>query len=1564
MILIGEMNRKSFYQSTAKFIASIMIVILALAALPVKVAHAATITSTAAGGNWATAGTWVGGVVPATGDTVIIATTGAGFVNISATLTQTAAGSVTVNSGATLTTSAGIITFGALTINSGGTVTMYRRLIVLGATNISGTINFGSTNGTVRNMTFTGAVTLNSGAVWNETTTGAAATFSFGNSFTNNATTFTAQNTAHNFTGSGMSISGTTTTVIPRVTFTGNYTNSGVLTASTLLTVTGAAIRLTNNGTIIATTALSGTGGVTQGAIGILNIGGTSGITTLTATAVGNTVNYNGAAQTVHTGNYYNLGLSGSAAKTLQAGTTAIGGNLTLSGTATTTTVIGLTIGGNLVIGNGATFTAAGFALNVTGTTTVGGGTSGNLTITSATGTKIFTGLVTVNNGATWNNSVNSTVTFRGGITNNGTFTAGTGVHTFDTNLQALTGTFSIPNVTVTGVTLTNNNTLTVGTALSGTGGLTQAMSSTLNIGGTSGITTLTATAVGNTINYTGAAQTVKATAYSNLNLSGSGAKAIATGTSVGANMDISGTALANIGAGLIINVNSLSLGGVGRASGTWGSTTSSATHTNNTYFSATTGMLNVATNTGPDTTVADGTAPASKFVKGSDTNKAVSAFTLATSSGIDTVTALTVTGSGTGLANVAALGVKLWLDGGSVPNEWDATDTAVGTGVTFSGTTASFSGLSIPVTITATQYLITYDIITSPTNAQTMLAAVSSVTATNTVTNNDNTDATLTVDSVAPTVTFDLQAGSDSGTSSTDNITNVASPVFDASFSEAVAGFAAGDLSNTGTATGCSFAVGAPTGNTYPVTVTLCTEGTLIVRMAASGVTDTAGNNIAQTDGPTVTIDRTVPTITIANPTTTPEQSKTITASTSDGTLTMSNTTGSTCDGSLTFIAYSSQTFILESDNGTKVCYRAIDTAGNTAYSLSNAIAGIDTTAPTVAIDQAVGQADPTNASPIDFTVVFSESVSGFINTDVTLSSGTAVVTGGPTTYNVAVSGMSQGVLTASIGAGVATDTAGNGNIASSSTDNSVTYDNVGPTVTSDQAVGQADPTNASPIDFTVIFSESVIGFGSVDVDLSGSAGATTATVTGSGATYNVAVSGMTGDGTVIANVKAGAVQDALGNDSAASTSSDNQVIYDTTAPTVVIDTHPADPTSSTSAAFTFTTSGSPVEIDCKLDLGAYMACDTGSTQSYAGPLADGSHTFTVRVTDLATNSSSATYSWVIDTTAPVIVTAGIGSVPDSGDGSIAENEIVTVGLIQLLVSFSEDVYNPAGNSDPDDATNPDNYLLVRDNDDGIQTASCIGGVTGGDIQITINSITYSNNSGVGPFVATLNMNGGIALPNGTYRLIVCGTTSITDLVGISLAGDGVTAGTDFTRNFGVSILVAVRALPATGFAPNRVTVLPFQPDDKAYSAMGDLWLEIPKLGVKMNIVGVPQTKGGWDVSWLGSNAGWLQGSAYPTWAGNSVLTGHVWNADNSAGPFRYINTLWYGDKFIIHSRGAQYVYEVRSVLQVGPGNVNALMKHEELPWVTLVTCRGYDTAAGTYEYRVLVRAVLVEVK
>src|SRR5205823_6080872 len=102
--------------------------------------------------------------------------------------------------------------------------------------------------------------------------------------------------------------------------------------------------------------------------------------------------------------------------------------------------------------------------------------------------------------------------------------------------------------------------------------------------------------------------------------------------------------------------------------------------------------------------------------------------------------------------------------------------------------------------------------------------------------------------------------------------------------------------------------------------------------------------------------------------------------------------------------------------------------------------------TPPTVTINQAAGQADPTSTAPITFTAVFSESVSGFTGSDVVIGgtaggTKTVDVTGGPSTYTVAVSGLTTGgTVIATIPAGGATDAAGNGNTASTSTDNTVT--------------------------------------------------------------------------------------------------------------------------------------------------------------------------------------------------------------------------------------------------------------------------------------------------------------------------------------------------------------------------------------------------------------------------------------------------------------------------------------------------------------------------------------------
>jgi len=104
----------------------------------------------------------------------------------------------------------------------------------------------------------------------------------------------------------------------------------------------------------------------------------------------------------------------------------------------------------------------------------------------------------------------------------------------------------------------------------------------------------------------------------------------------------------------------------------------------------------------------------------------------------------------------------------------------------------------------------------------------------------------------------------------------------------------------------------------------------------------------------------------------------------------------------------------------------------------------------------------------------------------------------------------------------------------------------NAVPTVTINQASAQADPTNASPVLFTVVFSEAVTGFTGSDVSFAGSTvvGTLVASVTGSGATYTVSVTGMTGNGTVVASIPAGAATNGPFN-SLASTSTDNSVTY-----------------------------------------------------------------------------------------------------------------------------------------------------------------------------------------------------------------------------------------------------------------------------------------------------------------------------------------------------------------------------------------------------------------------------------
>jgi LPXTG-site transpeptidase (sortase) family protein len=357
-----------------------------------------------------------------------------------------------------------------------------------------------------------------------------------------------------------------------------------------------------------------------------------------------------------------------------------------------------------------------------------------------------------------------------------------------------------------------------------------------------------------------------------------------------------------------------------------------------------------------------------------------------------------------------------------------------------------------------------------------------------------------------------------------------------------------------------------------------------------------------------------------------------------------------------------------------------------------------------------------------------------------------------------------------------------------------------------------------------------------------------------------------------------------------------------------------------------------------------------------------------------------------------PTIAPSGIGSVPDTGNGSITNNEKIldTLKITKLIVKFDHDVYNvPSGNANfAKSVVNPANYMLVMGSASGsFQTVSCVAGVQSPDVTITVDSVTYTNGGGAGPFVATLSINGGFPLNAiGYYRLFVCGTTSIVDAANINLelAGNGTTPGTDFLLNFrirsaeigadgtgngtdksgGAAFTPSSSTLiPVTGFAPNQVTKLPAQPANKAYKPMNEIRIEIPTLGINYPIVGVRLEKNSWDLTWLKDSVAYLEGSAYPTLAGNTVLTAHVVDANNNLGPFSDIKGMKSGQKIYIHAYGQVYVYQVQENMRLLPISTSTVFKHEDYDWITLVTCEDFNAKTGEYNYRRMVRAVLVSV-
>jgi LPXTG-site transpeptidase (sortase) family protein len=867
----------------------------------------------------------------------------------------------------------------------------------------------------------------------------------------------------------------------------------------------------------------------------------------------------------------------------------------------------------------------------------------------------------------------------------------------------------------------------------------------------------------------------------------------------------------------------------------------------------------------------------------------------------------------------------------------------------------------------------------------------------------------TYTIDKGVPSIVSVLRAGA--------SPTNAASVNFTVTFDESVTNVGTADfvLTTTGVAGASITSVSAGPSATYTVAVNTG-SGSGTIRLDLTGgatIQDLASNAFVgpYTGGEIYTIDKGAPSIVSilrADPSPTNAASVAFTVTfdesvTNVGTADFALTTTGVAGASVTGVsAGPSATFTVTVNTGSGSGTIRLDlTAGAAIQDLAgNAFVGPYTGGETYTIDKgapsivSVLRADPspTNAASVDFTVTFDESVTSVDSGDFALTTtgvaGASVtnVTAGPSaTYTVAVNtGTGSGTIRLDLTAGATIqDSVGNAFVGPYTGGETYTIDKGAPSIVS---VLRADPspTNAASVDFIVTFDEVVTDVTPVDSDFVLTAtGLTGASITGftasPSATYTVTVDTGTGSGTIRLDLDAGAsIFDLAGNAFVGPYTGGETYTIDKTnfSVTSILRQNPlTSPTNADSVTFRVTFAEDMQNVgttDFALAAtgtvaGTLNAVNPQSASVYdvviTGVSGDGTLGLDFQaandIQDLVGNPLGASptigteETYTIDNTAITVISGGVVGLP--GDVTIVDDGSYATHFTSFEVTFDSDANDPAGSSDPEDVTNPDNYILIEDGPDGIPGMLICLNLDTDDILIPTGPVTYDNNGGAGPYVAAVTVNGGTPLPSGNYRLFMCsGGATIVDLAGNAL-NDGVDEIRDFT--------IFDPRSPATGFAPGHVTLLPQQPAELAYSPAGML-LEIPRLDANMDIVGVPLVDGEWDVSWLGEDAGWLEGSAYPTWAGNSVITGHAWDAFDRPGPFAELSQLQYGDEIRVSSRGLQYVYAVRTISSVRARETRRIFRHEELSWLTLLTCQDYDPATGEYARRLVVRAVLLEVR
>jgi len=414
-----------------------------------------------------------------------------------------------------------------------------------------------------------------------------------------------------------------------------------------------------------------------------------------------------------------------------------------------------------------------------------------------------------------------------------------------------------------------------------------------------------------------------------------------------------------------------------------------------------------------------------------------------------------------------------------------------------------------------------------------------------------------------------------------------------------------------------------------------------------------------------------------------------------------------------------------------------------------------IDKTAPTVSSITATlpSNTNPTNITIVTYTVTFSEAVTGVDASDFALTtSGTSGsvsgVSGSGSTYTVTVSSISgTGTLRLDLkssGTGI-TDAAGNA-ISGGYTSGSVyTIDQTPPTVSSITAASpsNASPTNVTSVTYTIAFSEAVTGVDASDftVTTSGVSGSVSG-VSGSGSTYAVTVSSISGTGTLRLDLNSSGtgIADLAGNAISGGFTGGDTYTVDQTPPTVSIGA-PSVSYANSTATISYTVTWSDANLNtssislspAQLQFsGSGYAVNVGNigitgsgnsrTISITGVTGDGSMSFSIpsgTASDLAGNSASASNTTVavtIDNTAPTVVSLL------ATDGSLTTNAT----SLDYQITFSE----PVTGVDATDFTAVTSGVSASD-------------ITVAPISSTVYDITINSVTGTGTVTLDLNSSG-----------------------------------------------------------------------------------------------------------------------------------------------------------------------------------------------------------------------------